>query len=74
MTSMPCKVCQKNTSSKCGRCKGEYYCSKECQRSDWKFHKSFCPKIAAYVEKLERREKSAEKDEDYELDKAMEDM
>ena len=27
---------------KCGKCKSAYYCSKECQRADWKFHKKQC--------------------------------
>ena len=34
----------KNTEKllKCGRCKVVSYCSKECQREDWKDHKAFC--------------------------------
>ena len=30
----------------CGNCKLVAYCSKECQRSDWKSHKLQCQKIA----------------------------
>ena len=30
----------------CGRCKGACYCSKECQRSDWKVHKVTCFPVA----------------------------
>mmetsp|Transcript_5810 Transcript_5810/g.8719 ORF Transcript_5810/g.8719 Transcript_5810/m.8719 type:complete len:406 (+) Transcript_5810:58-1275(+) len=29
----------------CSRCKLAYYCSKECQRADWKKHKVFCKKV-----------------------------
>ncbi|KAK9820089.1 hypothetical protein WJX72_006020 [[Myrmecia] bisecta] len=27
---------------KCGRCKIVYYCSKECQKTNWKIHKIYC--------------------------------
>ena len=27
---------------KCARCKGVAYCSKECQRADWKMHRKIC--------------------------------
>ena len=70
MPSMPCKSCQKNSSLNCGRCKGEYYCSKDCQKSDWKFHKRFCPKIATFVEKREKFEKNV--DRTYEDEKEFE--
>ncbi|KAF8202017.1 hypothetical protein K438DRAFT_1965467 [Mycena galopus ATCC 62051] len=29
---------------RCAACKGPYYCSKECQRADWKTHKKYCGK------------------------------
>ncbi|KAJ6575637.1 hypothetical protein DFH09DRAFT_1311696 [Mycena vulgaris] len=28
----------------CGRCKNSWYCSVDCQKSDWKFHQRFCGK------------------------------
>ncbi|KZP33789.1 hypothetical protein FIBSPDRAFT_846955 [Athelia psychrophila] len=31
-----------NTEFRCSKCKGVYYCSSECQREDWKYHKSVC--------------------------------
>ncbi|EWC46657.1 hypothetical protein DRE_04144 [Drechslerella stenobrocha 248] len=42
-----CVTCQKSGSSdqgllKCGRCKKREYCSKECQKIDWKTHKLAC--------------------------------
>ena len=29
-------------SSMCGRCEAVRYCSRECQRTDWKAHKAVC--------------------------------
>jgi len=45
-----CHHCNKSDSSdafqaslmKCARCKITFYCSKECQRADWKLHKGTC--------------------------------
>ncbi len=38
-----CQVCQTTTAIKrCSRCNIVWYCSAECQRTDWKRHKSFC--------------------------------
>lgn len=41
-----CQVCKKFGFSlpKCSGCKNVYYCSKECQNSDWKEHKIICGK------------------------------
>jgi hypothetical protein len=30
---------------KCSRCEKEFYCSKECQKSDWKRHKKVCVSV-----------------------------
>ena len=53
MSSIPCKVCQKfdSASKKCAKCKSEFYCSKDCQKTDWPFHKQFCNELAGYIEK-----------------------
>ena len=29
----------------CGKCKNIYYCSRECQKTDWKRHKIRCANI-----------------------------
>ena len=33
---------QSSPMRKCGKCLAAYYCSKECQTKDWKFHKGMC--------------------------------
>ena len=38
-----CRVCEsKDGVRACGRCQKVYYCSKDCQVSDWKRHKRTC--------------------------------
>ena len=43
---MPCKVCGKcaigGPLKRCSRCKQAFYCSKDCQKSDWPQHKRSC--------------------------------
>ena len=34
-----CARCQAPATKLCSRCQQVYYCSPECQRKDWKFHK-----------------------------------
>lgn len=41
---------------RCGNCREAIYCSRECQKSDYKGHKKFC------AEKLEERKKTLQKD------------
>jgi hypothetical protein len=42
-----CHYCQKGTESLkvCGSCKRVRYCSRECQKSDFKVHKKVCKKL-----------------------------
>jgi len=39
-----CNYCRNENTElfKCGNCKCIYYCSKKCQKEDWKFHKNNC--------------------------------
>lgn len=42
-----CKTCNKpaaegQTLKRCGHCKGILYCSRDCQKADWKPHKAIC--------------------------------
>ena len=39
-----CKTCLKENVKllTCGRCKSVFYCSKDCQKKDWKSHKAVC--------------------------------
>jgi SET and MYND domain-containing protein len=43
-----CDWCTETKSlKKCSRCKFVFYCSKECQKSDWEFHKIECKGISS---------------------------
>lgn len=37
-----CSVCSKYPSRACSRCKTSAYCSKQCQKEDWKVHRDYC--------------------------------
>ena len=43
-----CKTCLKENVKllTCGRCKSVFYCSKDCQKKDWKSHKAVCSAVA----------------------------
>ena len=42
-----CSDCGKDGAKKCGACGEAYYCSRQCQRRDWKKHKAECQKFQA---------------------------
>jgi hypothetical protein len=42
---LKCEACSKDGVKKCGACGEVYYCSRDCQRNDWKKHKGPCQKI-----------------------------
>jgi hypothetical protein len=37
-----CHNCHEDASHKCATCKTTYYCTKECQKADWKDHREYC--------------------------------
>lgn len=41
-----CVMCNHRPANLCERCKSCYYCTKECQESDWPTHKLLCQKFA----------------------------
>ena len=48
MDSFVCAVCKSTTNLlTCTKCKSERYCSKACQRQDWRRHKPYCRPIVA---------------------------
>jgi hypothetical protein len=52
-----CSICSKEAELKCSNCKQCYYCSRNCQKVDWKTHKIFCRES----ELLTKRELEADK-------------
>ncbi|GJE94142.1 zinc finger MYND domain-containing protein [Phanerochaete sordida] len=68
-----CRTCgvtdMQKTLSRCARCQHIYYCSKECQKANWKAHKEQCTDVAksrARVEKLKSEGSSvAQKEADW---------
>ena len=52
-----CQVCKRagtkeNPLKKCARCNCLFYCSKECQKADWKDHKKLCSYLATAAEEV----------------------
>ena len=48
-----CAVCDKSDSplKKCSQCSSVFYCSVDCQKADWKSHKSNCINAEVYIKK-----------------------
>lgn len=42
LPNVKCQECGKDGQKKCGSCGNVYYCSRDCQRRDWKAHKANC--------------------------------
>eukprot|EP00727_Mastigamoeba_balamuthi_P010327 m51a1_g5917 hypothetical protein (656) ;mRNA; f:41284-44517 len=38
----PCTVCKKEGRYRCSRCKKRFYCSAQCQKTDWASHMAIC--------------------------------
>ena len=53
-----CSVCDSVSITRCGNCLKSAYCSKECQKTDWKKgHKSVCVPLEIKWDPLERRQR-----------------
>ncbi|KAL6709908.1 hypothetical protein ACN47E_000693 [Coniothyrium glycines] len=47
LTSKPCTTCSGQLARRrCSRCKAAYYCDRNCQKTDWKSHRSVCEPVA----------------------------
>jgi len=59
-----CHNCMKDIDKplRCGVCKKVSYCSQECQKSDWSFHKRNCKKPEAPKPKASKEEKQVKKE------------
>lgn len=40
-----CAVCGREATKRCSKCRVEWYCSRDCQVSDWKRHKPICKNV-----------------------------
>ena len=61
MKKRVCYVCKKETTDLCKRCKSTYYCSKSCQKSNWKHHKTECIDRKSLESQLQEYHKNAQK-------------
>lgn len=56
-------TCNKvNVSKRCGKCHDSYYCSAECQKAHWPFHKEMCTLIAKTRKSLKEQDKTHDVD------------
>jgi predicted Zn-ribbon and HTH transcriptional regulator len=63
MDDPKCANCGKDASSRCSKCKSEWYCGKECQIKRWKLHKTFCTRFSEMMLKTSNEnEKENESD------------
>lgn len=51
-----CLVCDQLCKSKCNRCKIAFYCSPNCQKLHWNYHKLYCGKITPLQSQLAEKE------------------
>jgi len=42
-----CSKCGKHATTRCGKCKIDWYCSRDCQAAHWKVHKEQCNALAS---------------------------
>ena len=54
MEEPKCAVCGEAAKQRCSKCKGVWYCSRECQLKNWKEHKKMC-KMLEEMHKAEQQ-------------------
>ncbi|KAI0007680.1 hypothetical protein F4779DRAFT_494891 [Xylariaceae sp. FL0662B] len=47
-TPVSCIMCEKDGRLECSKCRAAPYCSPECQRKDWSFHRHLCTTSSEY--------------------------
>ena len=52
MPASVCVICLQEGSKTCSQCHSEHYCSKECQKTDWKNHKRICKQVVEVTKQL----------------------
>jgi zinc finger MYND domain-containing protein 10 len=57
MEDPKCANCGKDATSRCSKCKSEWYCGRDCQIKRWKLHKEMCTKLAEVNQHVEASEK-----------------
>ena len=45
-----CALCNCEATSTCSKCKSTHYCSRNCQKSDWKNHKKTCNPVLGQIQ------------------------
>lgn len=60
MEDPKCANCGKDATSRCSKCKSEWYCGRDCQIKRWKLHKEMCIKLAEINLTVEGSEKQEE--------------
>jgi len=59
--SLPDRQVEQKIMQKCARCRCAYYCSRECQKADWKIHRPICDDNLAKEAVLEAEQKALAK-------------
>ena len=61
MEEPKCAVCGEPAKQRCSKCKGEWYCSRECQLKKWKEHKKMCSMLAEVHKAEQQRSEDVKK-------------
>ncbi|XP_064097943.1 SET domain-containing protein SmydA-8-like [Macrobrachium nipponense] len=62
MTENKCEVCKNPAKQFCSSCRSVFYCSRECQKEDWKTHKGRCKPYVVQVHPVYGRHMVASRD------------